>query len=198
LPKAPQRRARVRTRRGGVDGERSEGSKVTLRADGSGEHRVVRIDARIVIEDWRQEYNAVRPHSSLNNLTPTEFAKRTPGAGRFLGIDGPRNSCWSGRPHARMRSLQVGCDPRVRSCTGTDRCGPVGRGSPQEGEGSRGRGNNRGICESAGSCPSSQAPSAIARFSGTRRTECSAQNSGPRLRAQAACRMPQEGSLARE
>jgi putative transposase len=36
-----------------------------------------RIDARIVIEDWRQEYNAVRPHSSLNNLTPTEFAKRT-------------------------------------------------------------------------------------------------------------------------
>ena len=36
-----------------------------------------RIDARIVIEDWRCEYNAVRPHSSLNNLTPTEFAKRT-------------------------------------------------------------------------------------------------------------------------
>ncbi len=36
-----------------------------------------RIDARIVIEDWRREYNAVRPHSSLNNLTPTEFAKRT-------------------------------------------------------------------------------------------------------------------------
>jgi putative transposase len=36
-----------------------------------------RIDARIVIEDWRREYNAVRPHSSLNNLTPTEFAKTT-------------------------------------------------------------------------------------------------------------------------
>jgi len=36
-----------------------------------------RIDARIVIEDWRRDYNAVRPHSSLNNLTPTEFAKRT-------------------------------------------------------------------------------------------------------------------------
>lgn len=36
-----------------------------------------RIDARIVIEDWRREYNAVRPHSSLNNLTPMEFAKRT-------------------------------------------------------------------------------------------------------------------------
>ena len=36
-----------------------------------------RIDARIVIEDWRREYNAVRPHSSLNNLTPAGFAKRT-------------------------------------------------------------------------------------------------------------------------
>jgi len=36
-----------------------------------------RIDARIVIEEWRREYNAVRPHSSLNNLTPTEFARRT-------------------------------------------------------------------------------------------------------------------------
>ena len=36
-----------------------------------------RIDARIVIEDWRREYNAIRPHSSLNNLTPTEFARRT-------------------------------------------------------------------------------------------------------------------------
>jgi transposase InsO family protein len=36
-----------------------------------------RIDARIVIEDWRREYNASRPHSSLNSLTPAEFATRT-------------------------------------------------------------------------------------------------------------------------
>ncbi|WP_155410853.1 integrase core domain-containing protein, partial [Yersinia pseudotuberculosis] len=27
------------------------------------------------IEQWRQEYNHFRPHSSLNNLTPAEFAR---------------------------------------------------------------------------------------------------------------------------
>lgn len=32
--------------------------------------------ARVKIEAWRQEYNTERPHSSLNNLTPQEFAER--------------------------------------------------------------------------------------------------------------------------
>ena len=32
-----------------------------------------RIDAKIVIENWRRHYNEVRPHSSLGNLTPAEF-----------------------------------------------------------------------------------------------------------------------------
>lgn len=32
-----------------------------------------RIEAKIVIEDWRKHYNAVRPHSSLNYQTPNEF-----------------------------------------------------------------------------------------------------------------------------
>lgn len=32
-----------------------------------------RIDAKIVIEDWRRHYNETRPHSSLGYLTPTEF-----------------------------------------------------------------------------------------------------------------------------
>lgn len=31
-------------------------------------------DARKVIEDWRRDYNEVRPHSSLGNRTPAEFA----------------------------------------------------------------------------------------------------------------------------
>lgn len=31
-------------------------------------------DARRTIEYWRQDYNAVRPHSSLDNRTPTAFA----------------------------------------------------------------------------------------------------------------------------
>jgi len=33
-----------------------------------------RREARILIEDWRQHCNAVRPHSSLDYLTPIEFS----------------------------------------------------------------------------------------------------------------------------
>lgn len=33
-------------------------------------------EARVLIETWRQDYNQTRPHSSLNNLTPCEFAAR--------------------------------------------------------------------------------------------------------------------------
>ena len=32
--------------------------------------------ARLIIEDWRIDYNTRRPHTSLNGLTPTEFAAR--------------------------------------------------------------------------------------------------------------------------
>jgi putative transposase len=34
-----------------------------------------RIEARIVIEDWRRHYNEVRPHSSLGYLTPLQMAQ---------------------------------------------------------------------------------------------------------------------------
>ena len=33
-------------------------------------------EARVVIEDWRKEYNTWRPHSSLGGLTPNEYAAR--------------------------------------------------------------------------------------------------------------------------
>ena len=33
-------------------------------------------DAKETIEEWRKEYNEVRPHSSLGYLPPAEFAKR--------------------------------------------------------------------------------------------------------------------------
>jgi transposase InsO family protein len=33
-------------------------------------------EARVVIEDWRNEYNTWRPHSSLGGLTPTEYAQQ--------------------------------------------------------------------------------------------------------------------------
>ena len=35
--------------------------------------------AREVIEDWRKDYNEVRPHSSLNHRTPVEYAEATAG-----------------------------------------------------------------------------------------------------------------------
>lgn len=33
-----------------------------------------RLEAKVMIEAWRQHYNAVRPHSSLGNLTPLAFS----------------------------------------------------------------------------------------------------------------------------
>jgi putative transposase len=44
-----------------------------------------RIDAKMVIETWRRHYNEVRPHSSLENLTPHEFKQR-------LSIQGPNEA----------------------------------------------------------------------------------------------------------
>ncbi len=35
--------------------------------------------ARNIIEDWRKDYNEVRPHSSLNDRTPKEYARTTTG-----------------------------------------------------------------------------------------------------------------------
>jgi putative transposase len=35
-----------------------------------------RIDAKVAVEDWRRMFNEVRPHSSLQNLTPAEYARR--------------------------------------------------------------------------------------------------------------------------
>jgi putative transposase len=34
-----------------------------------------RIDAKILIEEFRRQFNEVRPHSSLNQLTPVQFKK---------------------------------------------------------------------------------------------------------------------------
>jgi putative transposase len=37
---------------------------------------VTMAQARRVIENWRVEYNTERPHSSLGDLTPEEYADR--------------------------------------------------------------------------------------------------------------------------
>ena len=31
-------------------------------------------EARVIIEDWRTDYNTNRPHTAHGDLTPTEFA----------------------------------------------------------------------------------------------------------------------------
>lgn len=41
------------------------------------------LEAKIVIGQWRDEYNAERPHSSLGNKTPEEFAASACALGRF-------------------------------------------------------------------------------------------------------------------
>jgi putative transposase len=35
-----------------------------------------RAEAKVLIEKWRQHYNEIRPHSSLDYLTPNEFVAR--------------------------------------------------------------------------------------------------------------------------
>jgi hypothetical protein len=32
-------------------------------------------EARVIVQSWRVEYNQERPHSSLDNQTPEEFAR---------------------------------------------------------------------------------------------------------------------------
>jgi hypothetical protein len=33
------------------------------------------LEARVLVQDWRIEYNTVRPHSALGYLTPTDYAR---------------------------------------------------------------------------------------------------------------------------
>ena len=48
-----------------------------LRDECLNEHLFVSLkEARQIIEEWRIDYNTNRPHSSLNGLTPVEFATR--------------------------------------------------------------------------------------------------------------------------
>ena len=32
------------------------------------------LEARVIVEDWRHDYNANRPHTAHGELTPNEFA----------------------------------------------------------------------------------------------------------------------------
>jgi putative transposase len=52
-----------------------------------------RIDAKVIIEDFRCQFNGVRPHSSLGQLMPLEFKRQllqsAPKRGASPGPDGP-------------------------------------------------------------------------------------------------------------
>ena len=54
-----------------------------------------RAEAKVIIESWRQHYNAVRPHSTLGYLTPNEFVAQLTNAapveatGRGAAVCGP-------------------------------------------------------------------------------------------------------------
>lgn len=34
------------------------------------------LDAQVILEDWRTEYNNYRPHQSLDGLTPAAYGTR--------------------------------------------------------------------------------------------------------------------------
>jgi len=68
-----------------------------------------RAEAKVIIESWRQHYNAVRPHSSLGYLTPNEFMAQTNAApphatGRVAAVSGPSRP---GPLHHLLREEQM-------------------------------------------------------------------------------------------
>jgi hypothetical protein len=34
-----------------------------------------RLEEKVIIKQWQQHYNSVRPHSSLGNMTPTAYGR---------------------------------------------------------------------------------------------------------------------------
>ena len=74
-----------------------------------------RHEAGILIEAWRRHYNAVRPHQSLNYLTPIEFKQHhqpqpvLQPPSHFPGIERskfPRQVTWRARYAAAARSYR--------------------------------------------------------------------------------------------
>jgi putative transposase len=55
-------------------------------------------EAREVIEDWRQDYNEFRPHSSLDDLTPKQFHERSAVLWAPPAPAGPRTTDSENRP----------------------------------------------------------------------------------------------------
>ena len=82
-----------------------ESFNARLREESLNEHVFVSLDdARSKIEKWRIEYNRERPHSSLGNLTPEEFAAQAADPGRSALA---RNA----RPAQKLLATAVQCAP---------------------------------------------------------------------------------------
>ena len=65
-----------------------------------------RLEAKVIIQDWRRHYNEIRPNSRLNYRTPTEFIA---GLNSNLSTETRQSSCdWSG---IRVGSRQSRASP---------------------------------------------------------------------------------------
>ena len=76
-------------------------------------------EARHIIEEWRIDYNTNRPHSSLNGLTPTEFAARPQRGiiGKTCINEGKFGSRSPYQPDSRMAQAAIVVETGFRSCS---------------------------------------------------------------------------------
>jgi putative transposase len=82
-----------------------ESFNARLREECLNEHVFVSLDdARLKIEKWRIQYNRERPHSSLGNLTPQEFAAQAAG-------EGSSAIARTARPAQELLATAVQCAP---------------------------------------------------------------------------------------
>src|SRR5258708_31788989 len=96
-----------------------ESFNARLREECLNEHVFVSLaDARFKIEKWRLDYNRERPHSSLGNLTPEEFAAQTdnhnPGSSALARTARPAQELLAAAVHRATAS-----DPKPNSFSAT-------------------------------------------------------------------------------
>jgi putative transposase len=65
-----------------------------------------RAEAKVIIETWRRHYNEVRPHSSLDYLTPNEFVARHKNAASRQATGQGAAVCEPSRPGPLLNPLR--------------------------------------------------------------------------------------------
>lgn len=66
-------------------------------------------EAQQLAAEWLHDYNHVRPHSSLNYLTPMEFVRRQEAVGAGLVAVTPPASCRTQPPALPCQKIQLSC-----------------------------------------------------------------------------------------